>query len=114
MAAPNQLSTHTIKLPDSEPLISVESQERLPQNGLHNKILEQVVRTPGRQPSPQPTHLGVPGSSHHRVLHEEGSGYVAPKFEGKDKQMDEGMSMISNWFDCYSSNKLTRIPLGSH
>lgn len=59
-------------------------------NGVHNKLLDQVIRTPGRQPSPQPTHLSVPGSSQGRVLHEEGSGYVAPKFEGKETQMDQG------------------------
>lgn len=68
-----------------------EAPDRLPQNGIHNKILEQVVRTPGRQPSPQPTHLSVQGPNQHKVLHEEGSGYVAPKFEGKELQMDQGM-----------------------
>ncbi|KAK1807059.1 NAD-dependent glutamate dehydrogenase, partial [Friedmanniomyces endolithicus] len=49
-------------------------------NGLEpqNKLLERVVRTPGRQPSPQPTHLSVPGAMQHRVLHETGPGYVAP------------------------------------
>lgn len=69
--------------------------ERAPENGIHNKILEQVVRTPGRQPSPQPTHLSVPGSSQLKVLQEEGSGYVAPKFEGKELQMDQGMQLRS-------------------
>ncbi|KAK1818619.1 NAD-dependent glutamate dehydrogenase [Friedmanniomyces endolithicus] len=65
-------------------------------NGLepHNKLLERVVRTPGRQPSPQPTHLGVPGAMQHRVLHETGPGYVAPKFEGKAKQMDEVKNQV--------------------
>ena len=62
----------------------------LPPNGIHNKILEQVVRTPGRLPSPQPTHLSVPGPSQPRLLHEHGSGYVAPKFDGKASQMDHG------------------------
>jgi hypothetical protein len=60
---------------------------------LHNKLLEQVVRTPGRQPSPQPTHLSVPGASHSnnsRILQETGPGYVAPKFEGKEQQMEDG------------------------
>ncbi|EFR05175.1 NAD-specific glutamate dehydrogenase [Nannizzia gypsea CBS 118893] len=51
-----------------------------------NKQLETVVRTPGRQPSPQPTHLGIPGGPH-RVLAEQGPGYVAAKFEGKEAQM---------------------------
>lgn len=82
-----------VKLPRRESI--VEPPEKLPENGVHNKILEQVVRTPGRQPSPQPTHLSVPGSSTHKVLHEEGSGYVAPKFEGKELQMDQGMPFSS-------------------
>jgi glutamate dehydrogenase len=56
----------------------------------HNKNLEQVIRAPGRQPSPQPTHLSVPGNEpFSRVLSDQGSGYEAPKFEGKTKQMDE-------------------------
>lgn len=56
---------------------------------VHNKLLDNVARTPGRQPSPQPTHLGIPGGTH-RVLSEQGPGYVAEKFEGKQKQMDQG------------------------
>lgn len=59
-------------------------------NGVVNKALENVIRTPGRQPSPQPTHLSVPGPAHPRILHEHGTGYVAPVFEGKEKQMEEG------------------------
>lgn len=91
MAEPTAADTHTIELPRSQPMSSPEPPEHVPQNGLlHNKILEQVIRTPGREPSPQPTHLSVPGPSQHRVLHEEGSGYVAPKFEGKELQMDQG------------------------
>ena len=58
-----------------------------------NKLLDTVVREPGRQPSPQPTHLGVPGTAtpvqNGHILHETGSGYVAPKFEGKAQQMEE-------------------------
>jgi glutamate dehydrogenase len=60
----------------------------------HNKHLDHVVRSPARQPSPQPTHLGFPGGQH-RVLSEEDPGYVAAKFEGKHKQMEEGESPIS-------------------
>lgn len=57
---------------------------------LHNKPVEQVIRSPDRKPSPQPTHLSVPGTSNHsRVLSEQGSGYEAPKFEGKTLQMEE-------------------------
>ncbi|EMC96096.1 hypothetical protein BAUCODRAFT_71533 [Baudoinia panamericana UAMH 10762] len=62
----------------------------------HNKLLERVVRTPGRQPSPQPTHLSVPGAppQHSHTLHETGSGYVAPKFEGKQKQMEDVVAQV--------------------
>lgn len=80
----------TVQLPRRESTSETPSEDA-PQNGIHNKILEHVVRTPGRQPSPQPTHLSVPGSTPNKVLQEEGSGYVAPKFEGKDLQMDQGM-----------------------
>ena len=58
-------------------------------NGASHKLVEAVIRTPGRLPSPQPTHLNVPGTHTPRVLHEKGSGYVAPKFEGKEQQMEE-------------------------
>ena len=80
-----------VELPQSEPAHLEQPQDKVPPSPVHNKILEQVSRTPGRQPSPQPTHLNVPGPAQHRVLHEEGSGYVAPKFEGKELQMDQGM-----------------------
>ncbi|KAF2495342.1 NAD-specific glutamate dehydrogenase-like protein [Lophium mytilinum] len=69
-----------------------------PVNGVQvqNKLLDQVIRTPGRQPSPLPTHLNVPGAASPRVLPQEGSGYVAPKFEGKDKQMEAVMDGIED------------------
>jgi glutamate dehydrogenase len=65
-------------------------------NQARNKLVEQVIRTPGRQPSPQPTMLGVPGASQsnqslHKILSDHSTGYVAPKFEGKKIQMEEGM-----------------------
>jgi glutamate dehydrogenase len=60
----------------------------VPSRGPANKLLEQVIRTPDRMPSPQPTHLNVPGTATHKVLREQGTGYVAPTFEGKTKQMD--------------------------
>lgn len=63
-----------------------------------NKLLDQVAAQQGtpRRPSPLPTHLSVPGSgqSTPRVLPQEGSegsGYEAPKFEGKEKQMEAVM-----------------------
>lgn len=93
MGENGQTDTQTVELPRSEPISNPEPLENISQNGIiQNKILEQVIRTPGRQPSPQPTHLSVPGPSPHRVLHEEGSGYVAPKFDGKELQMDQGIS----------------------
>jgi glutamate dehydrogenase len=55
----------------------------------HNKHFDHVIRSPVRMPSPQPTHLSIPGT-HHRVLSEEDPGYVAAKFEGKQKQMEQG------------------------
>lgn len=57
---------------------------------LHNRYLDQVIRTPGRQPSPQPVHLSLPNGFPHRVLHDQSPGYVAPRFEGKEKQMEQG------------------------
>ena len=77
------------QLPNKEQ--SADPSAQSPQNGVHNKILDQVIRTPGRQPSPQPTHLAVPGSASHKVLQEHGSGYVAPRFEGKELQMEQGI-----------------------
>jgi hypothetical protein len=76
--------THT---PQSGP----SSQNGAAPNTVHNKLLEHVIRTPERQPSPQPTHLSVPGViGSHTLKKEEGPGYVAPKFEGKARQMEEG------------------------
>ncbi|KAK5263408.1 NAD-dependent glutamate dehydrogenase, partial [Exophiala xenobiotica] len=72
-------------------------------NPAKHRLVEQVIRTPGRQPSPQPTLLGVPGASAsssnvslHRTLgaDHDGPGYVAPKFEGKKAQMEEVMDLI--------------------
>ncbi|KAL2833245.1 Glutamate/Leucine/Phenylalanine/Valine dehydrogenase-domain-containing protein [Aspergillus cavernicola] len=59
----------------------------------HNKILENVAGSSVRLPSPQPTHLAIPGSPH-RILSEEDPGYIAAKFEGKDHQMDQVMELL--------------------
>jgi glutamate dehydrogenase len=64
-----------------------------------NKLLNQLGQSTQRNPSPLPTHLSLPGSGHStpRVLPSEGtagSGYVAPTFEGKEKQMEEVMDGI--------------------
>jgi glutamate dehydrogenase len=67
----------------------------------HNKHLDHVVGAALRQPSPQPTHLGIPGTpgSPHRVLSEEDPGYIAATFEGKQKQMEQGKTIARgiNW-----------------
>jgi hypothetical protein len=62
-----------------------------------NKLVEQIIRTPGREPSPQPTHFSLPygnGNGHnpHRVLRSATVGYIAPTFVGKADQMEEGKS----------------------
>ncbi|KAJ5138923.1 uncharacterized protein N7515_003771 [Penicillium bovifimosum] len=59
----------------------------------HNKHLDHAVGAALRQPSPQPTHLGIPGTPH-RVLSEEDPGYIAAKFEGKQKQMEQVMDQL--------------------
>jgi hypothetical protein len=87
---------HSPQIQSMEPLGATNG-DGSPQFPLHNKLLDHVVRTPGRQPSPQPTHLGVPGTSHSnnsRILHETGPGYFAPKFEGKEQQMEDGMHVV--------------------
>lgn len=59
------------------------------------KLAQQIIRTPDREPSPRPTHFSLPaseanGSNGHRVLRSATLGYINPKFEGKEKQMEEG------------------------
>ncbi|CAG7999970.1 unnamed protein product [Penicillium salamii] len=60
----------------------------------HNKHLDHAVGNALRQPSPQPTHLGMPGTPQHRVLSEEDPGYIAATFEGKQKQMEQVMDQL--------------------
>jgi glutamate dehydrogenase len=64
-----------------------------------NRLLNQIAGTPDRRPSPLPSHLSLPGSGHStpRVLPQEGSegsGYVAPTFEGKEAQMEAVMDGV--------------------
>ncbi|KAL1306631.1 hypothetical protein AAFC00_005309 [Neodothiora populina] len=61
-----------------------------------NKALDHVATSESRKPSAQPMHLSVPGSHHPRVLQEPGSGYEAPKFDGKDQQMEAVMDQIED------------------
>lgn len=70
-----------------------------------NKLVEQVVRTPGRQPSPQPTHLGIPqkngnGNGVHRILRSGTVGYIAPEFKGKKDQMLQGLFLFFHYGGC--------------
>lgn len=58
-----------------------------PLTDIKNKFLDSTSSL-DRLPSPQPAHLNVPGTHTPRVLHDKGSGYIAQKFEGKDKQME--------------------------
>ncbi|KAI9738811.1 MAG: NAD-dependent glutamate dehydrogenase [Cirrosporium novae-zelandiae] len=77
----------------SIPKIESLDEPNKPSGAPRNKFLDHVVRTPGRQPSPQPTHLGVAGNLA-RIPSEEGSGYVAPVFEGKEQQMEQVMDIL--------------------
>jgi glutamate dehydrogenase len=69
-----------------------------PLNTVTNKLIEQVIRTPGRTPSPQPAHYSVQvgngqngnGGHHNKILRSATLGYEAPKFEGKPQQMEQG------------------------
>lgn len=103
-----------LKFPTSyiRPIImpSLDSANPVLHNPVVNKSVENVIRTPGRQPSPQPTHFSVPLSlkngngngNGHRVLRSATVGYVAPEFEGKKAQMEQGMLV-----DPYQESLLT-------
>lgn len=72
-------------------------------------MTKNIDDTVPRTPSPQPTHLSQ------KILKEDDTGYIAPVFEGKSKQMDAVMDLLeekgfipgefieteTNWF--YSS-----------
>lgn len=74
--------------------------DRLPQH----KMVDQLLKSPDRHPSPQPTHFSVPygngkngtngngNGNGHRVLRSATVGYVAPEFKGKQAQMVQGQS----------------------
>ncbi|QSZ35790.1 hypothetical protein DSL72_006912 [Monilinia vaccinii-corymbosi] len=63
-----------------------------------HKLVEQTIRTPGRQPSPQPTHFNIAhrngNGSGHRVLRSATVGYVAPEFKGRTEQMSKVREQI--------------------
>jgi hypothetical protein len=70
-----------------------------PRSSPVNKLVEDVANSPGRHPSPQPTHFSVPykngNGNGHRVLRSATVGYIAPEFKGKKAQMDQGKSYFS-------------------
>ena len=91
MAAPVEAGANSPALPAFDGAATPQSvhNKAEPSNGaIHNKLLDAVIRTPDRLPSPQPTNLG--GTHLRKLPHEEGTGYVAPKFEGKGQQMEQG------------------------
>ncbi|KAG9227974.1 hypothetical protein BJ875DRAFT_390356, partial [Amylocarpus encephaloides] len=73
--------------------------DRAPTAPVH-KLVDQVSRTPGRLPSPQPAHFSVShkngngNGNGHRVLRSATLGYVAPEFKGKTEQKLEVKSII--------------------
>jgi hypothetical protein len=74
-------------------MADINNSPRSPDAPSH-KHLDEVVRTPGRKPSPQPTHFSVPpkngNGNGHRVLRSATVGYIAPEFKGKPAQMLQG------------------------
>ncbi|EDN90602.1 hypothetical protein SS1G_00002 [Sclerotinia sclerotiorum 1980 UF-70] len=96
MAASQQFPTYNEQSfpPTEENMATVSSSTpRSP-----HKLVEQVIRTPGRQPSPQPTHFNVPhrngNGNGHRVLRSATVGYVAPEFKGRTEQMSKVREQI--------------------
>ncbi|KFY31050.1 hypothetical protein V493_01447 [Pseudogymnoascus sp. VKM F-4281 (FW-2241)] len=65
--------------------------------GVVNKLISHVIRTPNRIPSPQPAHLSLrhhANGNDHKVPRSAAVGYVAPKFEGKEAQINEVKRLI--------------------
>lgn len=79
------------------------------EKALPARLAEQHVRTPGRIPSPQPAHFSVQNGgtstpsngerNGHKVLRSATVGYIAPPFEGKQKQMEEGECTYTMRYD---------------
>ena len=53
-----------------------------------------------RHPSPSPFHLSIPGGATKRIITDPSSGYAAPKFEGKEAQMEAGKLIHSILLRC--------------
>ena len=80
-----------------------ETSEVLPTTHLeHVNGANYDIRTPDRKPSPQPTHLAVPGVGRltageragEKFIEESGIGYEAKPFEGKEQQMEQVMDKL--------------------
>jgi len=50
--------------------------------------------TPGRQPSPKPTNLKLPTRCQRRSIQDNGPGYIAGAFAGREDQMDKVMDIL--------------------
>ncbi|MCJ1331879.1 NAD-dependent glutamate dehydrogenase [Thelotrema lepadinum] len=85
---------------ESTPEVNQANGHAMKSGDLHNKLLDHALdhaaRSPDRRPSPQPTHLSVPGqtNSGERFLKQSGPDYVAPKFEGREQQIDQVMDKL--------------------
>ncbi|KAA8573164.1 hypothetical protein EYC84_003675 [Monilinia fructicola] len=81
-------------LPTEENMATISS----PISRSPHKLVEQIIRTPGRQPSPQPTHFNIAhrngNGNGHRVLRSATVGYVAPEFKGRTEQMSKVREQI--------------------
>lgn len=56
-------------------------------------------------PSPKPTHIAW--SHTQRILKDDTPGYIAPAFEGKEKQMEKGEFAVGNC--CWGTRLLTVV-----
>lgn len=62
-------------------------------DGVANKMIGHAIRTPDLIPSPQPAQLSLrhhANGNGHKILGSGAVGYIAPKFEGKEAQINEG------------------------
>jgi len=50
--------------------------------------------TPGRQPSPNPTKPKLPPRCERRSIQDNGPGYIAGAFAGRENQMDKVMDIL--------------------
>lgn len=74
-------------------MADISRSSRSPTSPSHKQV-DDIVRSPGRKPSPQPMHFSVPpkngNGNGHRILRSATVGYIAPEFKGKAAQMLQG------------------------